>query len=242
MRQLLPRYIERADRIIAISHFTKQEILNLFPNLPEEKVAVTWLGVHERFKIASSAEKEDVRRKYQLDKPFILSVSTIEPRKNLKTLIRAFSQVKDRIDHDLVLSGAYGWKATDLNDVIRDLKLEGRVRFTGYIDIEELPALYTLADVFVYPSLYEGFGLPPLEAMACGCPVLTSNVASLPEVVGDAAETIDPLDVDALAGTMEQLLSDSVRRRALIDKGLQRARSFTWEKCARETVAVYRTL
>ena len=242
MNRWLLNCIERADRIIAISHFTKREILELYPHIPEEKIVVTWLGVNERFRIVSNEQKEHVRSKYHLDKPFILSVSTIEPRKNLKTLIRAFAQIKDRIDHDLVLTGAYGWNSKDLYSLITDLKLGDRIRFPGYVDTEELPAIYNLADVFVYPSLYEGFGLPPLEAMACGCPVITSNVASLPEVVGDAAKTLDPLDVEALAFSMERLLDDVDVRRKFVDMGLQRVKHFTWEQCAGETLAVYNSV
>lgn len=242
MNRLLPRCIERADRIIAISHFTKREILELYPHISEKKIVVTWLGVHERFRIIPDEQKETVRRKYLLNKPFILSVSTIEPRKNLKTLIKAFAQIKDSIDHDLVLTGAYGWNSKDLYSLITDLKLNDRIMFPGYVDIEELPAIYNLADVFVYPSLYEGFGLPPLEAMACGCPVITSNVASLPEVVDDAAETLDPLDIEALAFSMERLLHDVDIRKTFIDKGLQRIKRFTWEQCAVETVKVYNSL
>lgn len=241
IKTLLPRYIERADRIIAISHFTKQEILELYPHIPEEKVFVTWLGVHERFRIVSPEQKEAVRCKYGFDRPFILSVSTIEPRKNLKTLIKAFSRIKDHIDHDLVLTGAYGWNSKDIYSLITDLKLNARIKFTGYVDIEDLPAIYNLADLFIYPSLYEGFGLPPLEAMACGCPVITSNVASLPEVVGDAAETIDPLDIDFLSFATEKLLHNSTARNLLVEKGHLRVKRFTWEQCARDTLSVYRS-
>lgn len=239
MNHLFPRYIERADRIIAISQFTKKEILELYPQIPEEKVIVTWLGVHEGFRIVSAEQKEAARCKYHFDRPFILAVSTIEPRKNLKTLIRAFSQIKDRIDHDLVLTGAYGWNSKDLYSLITELKLNDRIKFPGYVDVDDLPAIYNLADLFVYPSLYEGFGLPPLEAMACGCPVITSNVASLPEVVGDAAVTLDPLDVAALSYSIEKLVHDKYAKDMLVDKGLLRIKDFTWEKCARETLSVY---
>jgi glycosyltransferase involved in cell wall biosynthesis len=242
MNHLFPRCIERADRIIAISNFTKNEILDLYPHIPEEKIFVTWLGVHERFRITPKEHKETIRRKYCLDKPFILSVSTIEPRKNLKTLIMAFARIKDKIDHDLVLIGAYGWNSKDLYSMISDLKLNDRIRFPGYVDIEELPVIYNLADVFVYPSLYEGFGLPPLEAMACGCPVITSNVASLPEVVGDAAETLDPLDIEALEFSIKKMLHDVDVRNKFIEKGLQNIKHFTWEQCAAETVKVYNSL
>jgi len=242
MNRLFHRCVERADIIIAISQFTKNEILELYPHISEEKVIVTWLGVHERFKPVSAELKEMVRRKYALNRPFVLAVSTIEPRKNLITLIRAFARIKDRTEHDLVLAGPYGWGSKELYSLITNLGLDDRVRFTGYVDIEDLPAVYNLADIFVYPSLYEGFGLPPLEAMACGCPVITSDVASLPEVVGDAAEKLDPFDVEALACSMEKFLQDAGLRQEFTAKGLRRASCFTWEKCANDTVAVYNTL
>ena len=242
MNYYLPKSLERADRIIAISHFTKREILELFPHIPEEKITVTWLGVDKRFHIINDDIKQLVRDQYHFDKPFILSVSTIEPRKNLKTLIRAFARIKDKIDHDLVLTGAYGWKSKDLYDLISELKLNDRVKFPGYVNLEDLPAIYNLADLFIYPSLYEGFGLPPLEAMACGCPVITTNVASIPEVVGEAACTLDPLDIDALAHAMMSLVHDESERSSLKLKGLVQAAPFTWERCASETLDVYKSL
>jgi glycosyltransferase involved in cell wall biosynthesis len=242
MNHLLPRCINRADRIVAISHFTKNEILNLFPFVNEEKIIVTWLGVNSRFKIVTDELKEKVRAKYRLDKPFILSVSTIEPRKNLKTLVKALALLKDRIDHELVLTGSYGWMCKDLYSLISDYNLSDRIKLPGYVDLEDLPAMYNLAEMFVYPSLYEGFGLPPLEAMACGCPVITTNVASLPEVVGNAAMLFDPLDVEQLSFSIERLLNGTSIQNELKSKGLSRTSIFSWEKCARETLAVYNDL
>jgi glycosyltransferase involved in cell wall biosynthesis len=237
--QLLPTCLNRADKLIAISHFTKSEILRLYPYIPADKIEVTWLGVNPRFKIIDDIATGSVRSKYTLQRPFILSVSTSNPRKNLKTLIHAYAGIKDRIYHDLVLTGEYGWKSTELYSLVTDLGLSERVKFTGYVPLEELPAIYNLADLFVYPSLYEGFGLPPLEAMACGTPVITSNVTSLPEVVGDAAITLDPLDTELLAQKMVDLITHDTERKALRGKGLERAKLFTWDKCARETLAVY---
>ena len=240
--KFLPTCIERADKIIAISHFTKREILRLYPDTPADKIIVTWLGVNPRFRILDESLKAFVRNKYKLDKPFILSVSTSNPRKNLKTLIQAFALIKDRINHDLVLTGEYEWKSVELYSLVTDLGLRERVKFTGYLPLEELPVVYNLADLFIYPSLYEGFGLPPIEAMACGTPVITSNVTSLPEVVGDAALTLDPLDMDLLAQSMETLIKNDTDRVTLRNKGIERAKLFTWEKCARETLAVYDSL
>jgi glycosyltransferase involved in cell wall biosynthesis len=240
--QLLPHCIDRADKLIAISHFTKSEILRLYPSIPADKIEVTWLGVNPRFKVIDEISMGSVRSKYSLNRPYILSVSTSNPRKNLKTLIHAYATIKDRIDHDLVLTGEYGWKSTELYSLVTDLGLCERVKFTGYVSLEELPIIYNLADLFVYPSLYEGFGLPPLEAMACGTPVITSNVTSLPEVVGDAAITLDPLNVELLAQSMADLIVNDTDRMALRSKGIERAKLFSWEKCARETLAVYDSL
>ena len=206
MKYSLPKILARAAKIIAISEFTKQEILDIFPGIPENKVAVTLLGVNKSFRECDDTTTAEFKTKYSSGKPFILSVSTIEPRKNIKTLLRAFSQVKDRVDHDLLLVGPYGWKSSEIPELITTLKIKERVKFPGYLDFEQLPAAYSAADLFVYPSLYEGFGLPPLEAMACGCPVITSNVASLPEAVGDAAVTIDPHNVEVLSHAIGELL------------------------------------
>jgi len=240
--KLLPTCVQRADKLIAISHFTKQEILRHYPHIPADKIEVTWLGVNPRFKVLDEATKGIVRKKYNLDRPFILSVSSSNPRKNLRTLIQAFAKITDRVDHDLVLTGEYGWKSTELYSLVTDLGLSGRVKFTGFIPLDDLPAFYNLADLFVYPSLYEGFGLPPIEAMACGTPVITSNVTSLPEVVGDAALTLDPLNMELLAQSMKDLIINDTDRMALRSKGIERAKLFTWEKCARETLAVYDSL
>ncbi len=236
---LLPRCIERADKLIAISHFTKREILDLYPHIPEDRITVTWLGVSPDFRVLDEQAGMAARVKYKLDRPFILSVSTIEPRKNIRMLIQAFARIKERIDHDLVLTGAYGWKSKDLYRLISDLGLGGRIKFTGYVPLEDLPAIYNLADLFVYPSLYEGFGLPPLEAMACGCPVITSNVASLPEVVGDAAVMVDPLDTEQISASILNLLLDAGRCSLLKSAGIIQAAKFTWASCARQTLDVY---
>lgn len=238
----LPTCIRKADKLIAISHFTKQEILRLYPDITPDNIIVTWLGVNPCFKVIDEVSKEQIRTKYNLVRPFILSVSTSNPRKNLKTLIKAFAISKDKIDHDLVLTGEYGWKSGEIYKLVTDLGLNNRVKFTGYLPLAELPALYNLADLFVYPTLYEGFGLPPLEAMACGTPVITSNVTSLPEVVGDAAITLDPMNIELLAQTMVNLIESDSSRVTLRNLGLKRAKLFTWEQCARETLAVYESI
>jgi glycosyltransferase involved in cell wall biosynthesis len=240
VKRFLPVILKRADRIISISEFTKSEVLEMFPGISADKIDVTPLGVNSNYRVVGEVKKSIVREKYELTKPFLLTVSTIEPRKNLANVLGAFSQISDKIDHELVLVGAYGWKCSDLFELIEELGITNRVRFLGYIDGEDLPVLYNLADIFLYPSLYEGFGLPILEAMASGCPVITSNCSSMPEVAGDAALLVDPLEQDNLAEEIIKLLSDGTLRNDLQAKGLNRVEQFTWRNCAEKTLAVYR--
>jgi glycosyltransferase involved in cell wall biosynthesis len=154
--------------------------------------------------------------------------------------LEAFARIKDRVPHALILAGSYGWKSAALARKVEDLGLGGRAKFVGFVADALLPALYAAADLFVYPTLYEGFGLPPLEAMACGCPVIASNAASLPEVTGDAAVAVDPYDVSSMAQAMRSVLEDAVLRARLRLRGLRRAKQFTWQRCAQETAEVYR--
>jgi len=239
MARRLPHMARNSTKIIAISQFIKREILDLFPDVPESKITVTPLGVDSSFKKVPKEELPLVKSRYGLVKPFIMTVSTIEPRKNLKNLLRAYALVKDALEHDLVIVGAYGWKSADLLTLIRQLKLENRVKFPGYVDKSDLPALYSAAEIFVYPSLYEGFGLPPLEAMSCGCPVITSNGSSLPEVVGDAAVQIDPTEIEDLAHALKTLAMDESKKERLRMAGPRRAQAFTWDKCAQVTIDAY---
>ncbi len=240
MKFSLPKILARSAKIIAISEFTKQEILNVFPEILENKVAVTLLGVNNRFKRCEAEATTEFKKRHSLERSYILAVSTIEPRKNIKTLLKAFAGIKDKIEHDLLLVGSYGWKSKDVPELIHDLKINDRVKFTGFLDFEDLPTAYSGADLFVYPSLYEGFGLPPLEAMACGCPVITSNAASLPEAVGDAAVKINPHSVEELSNAIVELVMDSNKTNKLKDKGMEQVKKFSWERCAEETVSVYR--
>jgi glycosyltransferase involved in cell wall biosynthesis len=166
----------------------------------------------------------------------------LQPRKNLSRVVEAFALLRERrpeLPHRLAIVGRIGWGVEPLQQRVRELQLESVVPFAGYVADEDLPALYSAADLFVYPSLYEGFGIPPLEAMACGTPVVTSNVSSLPEVVGDAALSVNPLDVEAMASAMEKVLTDAALRQTLSERGLERARAFTWERMARLTIEVY---
>jgi len=175
-----------------------------------------------------------------IDYPYILYLGTLEPRKNVERLIEAFIQLKKKqINEKLLISGIKGWDYQSIFDKVASLGVEKEIIFSGFIPNELIPFLYNGASAFVYPSLYEGFGLPVLEAMACGVPVVTSNVSSLPEVAGDAAILINPYSVDELADGIWRILSDEELRNQCIEKGIERAKSFTWERCAMETMKAF---
>lgn len=233
--------IERAARIIVVSERSRHDLLELYP-VPSERVAVVPLGVDaETFRPAPEPLVRAVRQRYGIDRPYLLSLTGIEPRKNLPATIGAYAALRDDLRPALVLAGPVapwnpeGWNllrpALDrLPPSIRD-----RIVLTGYVSDEEKVALLTGAEGLVYPSLYEGFGLPVIEAMACGIPVLTSDVSALPETAGDAALLVDPHDEAAITHGMERLLTDSVLRRTLVEAGADRSRMFTWEETARRT-------
>lgn len=238
-RTFFPRTLKTADMIIVDSYSTKNDIVRYF-KIPEEKLRVIHLGVDEDYKPLPEDNVEKIKQKYNLNYPFILYVGTLEPRKNIPTLIKAFYKLKKSgLPHKLVITGKKGWKYKDIFELIDKLELQKDVVFTGYVPKEDLPALYNAADLFIYPSLYEGFGLPPLEAMACGTPVITSNTSSLPEVVGNAGIMVDPYDVDGLAKVMYEVLTNEGLREELRKKGLERAKLFSWKKTAEETLKVY---
>jgi len=191
-----------------------------------------------------------VRNRYGLPERFILYVGTIEPRKNLTTLLEAYAALTSRVSNlqypisniHLVIAGRKGWLYEGFFRRLRELGLEREVVFPGFVPDEDLPALYSAAELFVFPSLYEGFGLPPLEAMACGTPVITSNSSSLPEVVGEVGIMVEPRDVRALAEAMELVLTDEGKRREMREKGLRQAARFSWKRTAQETLEVYRSV
>jgi glycosyltransferase involved in cell wall biosynthesis len=238
-RAMIPWSARRANALIAISQSTRADILRqLKPIL--EKVFTVLYGIAPCFHPVENSQALEICRRYNLSKPFILYVGNLEPRKNLPILVRAFAQVvQGGLPHSLVLAGSRGWKDTEVFSTIQALDLTSRVCFPGYVPQQELPALYSAADLFVYPSLYEGFGLPVLEAMACGVPVITSSVSSMPEITGDAGILVNPRDVDGLAEQMRRILTDRARRDRLAYAGMERAKSFSWERAARETLSVY---
>ncbi len=232
----------RANHIIAVSQSTKRDTVQLL-GVPAEKISVIHEAAHPLFtQIQNTDALARTRARHGLPQDFVLFVSTIEPRKNLPTLLRAFRDLLRRYDDPIALAvaGNRGWLVEEVDAVIAQLKLGDTVRFLGGIPNEELVYLYNAAKLFVMPSFYEGFGLPPLEAMACGTPVITSNVSSLPEVVGDAALLFDPNNAEELCVAMYRALTDEHLRKEMRVKGLKRAQTFSWERAARATLEVYR--
>jgi len=228
---------EKADKIIAVSQSTKNDLINLY-KIKEEKIEVIYSGVGEEFKpILSEVGKSNLINKYNLPEKFILYFGTIEPRKNLIGLINAFELLKNE-EYNLVIAGTKGWLYQDIFKAAYQSKKRDKIIFTGFVEEKDKPYLYNLAHTFVYPSFFEGFGFPPLEAMACGIPTITSINSSLPEIVGDAGLMINPKSIDELAWAMEIVLSDNALRESLINKGLKQAQKFSWQKCAKETLRV----
>ena len=239
-RPLMHLAIRRASSIVTVSNSARRDLLRLHGVAPD-RVAVVHEAASPAFRpIADRPWLEDVRARHALPRQFMLYVGTIEPRKNLSRLMSAFADArKAGIPHHLVCVGPYGWSSRDLAGHIERLGIQDVVHFTGYVPFEDLPAIYNLGEFFAFPSLYEGFGLPVVEAMACGIPVLTSTTSSLGEIAGDAAETIDPTDTDAIADAIVRLATDADLRRDRAERGLQRARSFSWAQTARDMLAVY---
>lgn len=240
MRILIPQVARRADRIIAVSESTKRDIGQLL-RIADDKITVIHHGVEDRFHpIEEGTYLEEVRKKYLLPDKFILFVGWVSPFKNLQTLIEAYKlvpQIKD--EYGLVLAGSLQWRHPALFQQVKDSRLEKNVYFPGYVSDDDLPGLYNLASVVIQPSVYEGFGFPMLEAMACGKPVIAANTSSLPEIVGAAGLLIDPTDPKALANAIEEVLGNTQLQQSLSERGRRRARAFTWESTARNTLAVY---
>ena len=242
LRSELPAVAQKAHCIIAVSNATRNDIIK-FLHVPAEKVRVVYLGVDEAFHpISNHSLLKTTRRRYNLPESFILCVGTIQPRKNLMGLLQAYARLcqDENFHHDIVLAGGVGWNNVGLKEHIDSLGISSRVHFTGYLPDADLPLIYNLCDIFVFPSIYEGFGLPVLEAMASGVPVMTSKTSSLPEVAGDAALLVDPASIEEMAAGMMRLLTDQDLRTRCRERGIARAKLFTWERCTRETMQVLR--
>ena len=240
--------LQKDDWVIAISQKTREDLCNYRKDLDPRRVFVTPLAASDWFyPCRNAATIETVRSKYKIPKgQFILSLCTLEPRKNLAHLIRCFAQLirqEPLPDLRLVLAGSLGWKFESILAELTgdDETIRGRIILTGRVADEDMAALYSGAVAFAYPSLYEGFGLPPLEAMQCGTPVITSNTSSLPEVVGNAGIMVDPNDADGLCQAMLQLATKTDLHRVMAEKSLAQAKSFSWTLCAEQTLAAYAT-
>ncbi|NLE44152.1 MAG: glycosyltransferase family 4 protein [Chloroflexi bacterium] len=236
LSEVVPRSIERADRVLADSRATKDD-LTTYLNVAPGRVEVLYSGVDTRFTPTPGPnESDNIRKRYGLDeRPIVLTVGTIQPRKNHARLIQAFATLGD--DLQLAIGGGQGWLYDEVLQAV--VQHSDRVRLLGFVSDADLPALYRSATLFVFPSFYEGFGLPVLEAMACGVPVVCSNTSSLPEVAGDSACLVNPHDTDALAYAMAQCLEDTQLRSTMVSKGLAQAQRFTWRKAAQQLLTIF---
>jgi alpha-1,3-rhamnosyl/mannosyltransferase len=234
--------LERAQKIITDSEFIKTEIVSTF-NISPEKIQSIGLGVENDFKPKLSTETASTLNKHGLGfKNYILALGTLEPRKNLQLALESFISLPQTIrkQYPLVLVGMLGWKTSSLEKLIEPLLKTGEVRQLGYVSREELIDITASAKMLIYPSIYEGFGLPPLEAMACGTPVIASNVSSIPEVVGDAGLLIDPHDSNQLKESILAVIDDEDLSKRLSKAGLAQSKKFSWEQCTHNTIATYK--
>ena len=239
LRTMTRLSVRKARRVIAVSEATRQDVIAVYGVDPERVVTVP-NGVDDSMQPLPEDELGRFRAEQSLPEHFFLFLGTLQPRKNIEALVRAYATASMGIDWPLVIAGAQGWQYEQIYAQVQALGLGSQVRFAGHVPGEQLRHWYSAASILVYPSFYEGFGLPLLEAMACGTPVIGSNVSSLPEVIGDAGLQVDPRDVPALASEMLRLAADRELQQQLIERGLERAASFTWRETARQTVEVYR--
>ncbi len=241
IKYLLEKGVQKSTHIISISEFTKQDILANF-DIPAEKITVIYNGLDTQYKqIKDKLSVQQFLGKYEINSPYILYTGRIQARKNIVRLLQAFNLIKkkNKIPHKLVIVGKPDWEYREFEDELKKIDMGDDIIQLGHVESEALPYLYNGADVFVFPSFYEGFGFPPIEAMACGTPVVCSNATSLSEVVSDAALTVSPYDVEGFAKSIINILDDDKLRQSLIEKGLNRAKNFSWEKTAEQTLNVY---
>ena len=236
------RSIQFADAIITMSHNSRRDIERFFPGTGS-RIHVIHLAAHHRFRVLETAESEPVLMRYGIVRPYVLFVGTLEPGKNVGRVIQAFDAVaKEFPEHLLLIAGDKGWLYDSIFAEAARARASDRIRFVSHVPDEDVVPLLNRCDVFLFPSLYEGFGLPPLEAMACGAPVITSGTSSLPEVVGDAAITVQPESLNEIATALRRVLADSALRDELGKKGIERAKQFAWNTTASLTLQVYRAL
>jgi len=236
---------KKSDRIIAVSESTKKDAKE-FLGYPEEKITTIYNGIDQRFFGEDSFSRDDVKKNYGIIDKYILFLGTLEPRKNLSRVLEAFARFKKNYknssDYQLVVAGKRGWLMEEYFQQTKDLGIEDDVVFTGYVGGDELKPLYTNAEFFVMPSLYEGFGQTIVEAMACGAPCLVSKISSIPEIADEAAYFVDPHDTEGIAKGMVELVSNQELREKLSAAGKEQAKKFNWEKCARQTLEVYKNV
>jgi len=231
----------QADKIIAVSDSTRDDLVDLY-GVTQEKIRVIYSGVGEEFKkvISDKSQLTSVRKKYKLPEKFILYFGTLEPRKNLDGLIRAYEIFRQKngslSDVKLVIAGSRGWLDKKIFAAAKNSFFQRDIFFSGFVAPADKVYLYNLASLFIYPSFFEGFGFPPLEAMSCGAPVVCSNTSSFPEVVGDSALMVDPYNFGEMAWAMAEVLNDDRLRENMIQRGLEQAKKFNWDKCAKETL------
>lgn len=241
-RRWLPFAVRRVDRVLTVSESSRADIQRLL-GVPPHRIDVIQPGVGAQFHSVSTADTASARKKYDLPERFILSVGNVEERKNVRRVIEAYAHIRcSGLPHKLVIVGPHNWRFGEIVEAANLSDFRDDVRFTGYVDAADLPAIYSAADVFAFPSLYEGFGLPLIEAMAVGTPTVTSNRSSLPEAAGDAALTVNPEDSRAIADAITRLLTDWTLANDLRERGLARAAEFTWERTARGVLNSYQAV
>lgn len=240
----IPEILEKSDAILTVSEFSKADICREL-SLPEDKVFVSKLAAEDIYTpVDKTLAKAYIREKYGIEDDFFLYVGGFNPRKNIKSLLLAYAYIKERLKkcYKIVILGKQGKSYDDLVNLSHKLKISNDCIFTGFIPVDDMPLFYNAASVFVYPSLYEGFGLPVVESMACGTPVITSNITSLPEVVGDAAITVYPDDYEAIGNNMLQLVEDEMLYETMRAKALERASLYSWDKTVKDTIEVYKSV
>ena len=233
MKTFMKTTAKHSNYIAAVSDSTKNDIAEYF-SVPESKITVINEGVENDFRILKNLG-EDLLRKYEIKKPFLFYSGSISPRKNLVRIIKAFNLIKDKVPYSLCITGAQQWNTSEFKDLKFD---EDRVKIIGYVSEKELIALYNLADIYLFPSLYEGFGLPILEAQACGCPVITSNISSCPEVAGDAAIIVNPYSVNEIAENIVKLHESTELKQELIAKGFENIKRYSWKKTTTKLIEI----
>lgn len=240
--EVMPKIIDSCDGILTVSEFSKRDILKFFPRFPENRIFVTPLASNSNFK---PLDKEkcayDVLKRFNFSNPYILYIGGFSSRKNVAGLIKAFNKINNKLSqkHSLLIVGSLKDDSKKMQDLVNELNLTEQVVFTGFIEDEYLPILYNGAKLFVYPSIYEGFGLPPLEAMSCNTPVITSNITSIPEVVADSGILIDPYNINELSTALEKVLNEDKYREILSETGYKRSKLFSWINTSEKTINAY---